>query len=71
MHALQCDLGDLGQVVADHHQRDGTDDVGGGDPQQIALRELAQALHLLFQVALGDRVQQRVQLQSQLTRVQG
>ena len=62
LDTLQRYLGDLRQQITDHHQRYRTDDVGRRDAQPIALRELAQALHLLFEIIVSQGRQQAVQL---------
>ena len=70
-NALQAGLGDVGEIVADHHEGDSPRQIGGGDPQPVALGELAQPLHLLFQVLRVQGVQEGIQLGLQLGPAQG
>jgi hypothetical protein len=70
-HARDRNLGDLGQIVADHHQRDGLGQISGGDAQLIALGELVQPLHLLFQILGVDMGQQGIEFGFQTVAAQG
>ena len=61
-HLLGDRLRQPGEVVAHLHQRQGAGDVGGDDAQELHLLELAQRLHLLLHVLLGDAQQELAQL---------
>ena len=70
-HPVQAGLGDIGEVVADHHQGDDAGKVGGGHPQPVALGELAQTFHLLLQVVRVQGAEEPVQLGLQFRPPQG
>ncbi len=60
-YLAQHRLGDFGEMIADHHQRHGRGDVGGGDAQHIGLLEPAQCFHLPFQIVVRHGLHERLQ----------
>ncbi|MNP22869.1 hypothetical protein D3C76_1155570 [compost metagenome] len=63
---FQYRFGEPGQVIADFHQRQAAGDFRSGDPQAVRQLEMAQGLHLLLEVVLGNPGQAFAQLSGQL-----
>ena len=59
---IDDDFGDMGQVVAGPHQRDGPGDIGCGDLERVDLFENAQGFYLVLQVIDIDAFQPLVNL---------
>ncbi|MNG98753.1 hypothetical protein D3C79_579050 [compost metagenome] len=67
-HLVEDGFSQPGQVVADFHQRQVAADFRGGHAQAVGQLEMAQRLHLLLQVILGDARQALAQLAGQFWR---
>ena len=68
-HLIEDRLGQPGQVVADLHQRQRAGELRGGHAQAVRQLEVAQRLHLLFQIVLGNPRQPLAQFGGQLRRL--
>ena len=66
----QHHFGDVGEVVADDHQRHRACHIGCRHMQHRRLFELAQGFHLLFQIVIGDGAEPFSQIAFQRTAVQ-